>query len=146
MELSIGFEAQEGENRKTYVLKLNKSLYGLKQARYNWFAKLSNGLQDCGFVQSNIDLCIFFGHKCIILTYVDDCIIIGDTHDHINTLIQSLCEGGEIFVLQYKGPIDKYLGVDNKQLDESFFEITQPFIIEQITKFLGLENGKTNEN
>jgi hypothetical protein len=81
MELPIGFEAPDGENCKTYVLKLNKSLYGLKQAGYNWFAKLSNGLHNRGFMQSSINSCVFFGHKCIILTYVDDCIIIGDTHD-----------------------------------------------------------------
>jgi hypothetical protein len=109
MELPIGFEAPDGENHKTYVLKLKKSLYGLKQAGYNWFTKLSNGLQDRGFVQSNIDPCIFFGHKCIILTYVDNCIILGDMHDQINALIQSLHEGEKSFVLQDKGLIDKYL-------------------------------------
>jgi hypothetical protein len=87
MKVPIGFDAPEGENRISYVLKLNKSLYGLKQAGYNWFAKLSNGLWDCGFVQSSIDPCVFFNHKCIILTYVDDCIIIEDTHDQINMLI-----------------------------------------------------------
>ncbi len=87
----------------------------------------------------------FLGHKCINPTYVDDCIIIGETHNQINALIQSLHKGEESFVLQDKGPIDKYLGVDIRQLDESSFELTQPFLIEQITKFLGLENGKTNK-
>jgi hypothetical protein len=65
MELPIGFEAPDGENCKTYVSKLNKSLYGSKQAGYNWFAKLSNGLQDRGFVQSNINPCIFFGQNAL---------------------------------------------------------------------------------
>jgi len=81
MELPIGFDAPEGEHRKSYVLRLNKSLYGLKQAGYNWFAKLSNGLQDRGFVQSSIDPYVFFNHNYIVLTYVDDCIIVGDSHD-----------------------------------------------------------------
>jgi hypothetical protein len=59
MELPIGFDALNNEDQKFYDLKLNKSLYGLKQAGYNWFAKkLSNGLQDHGFVQSSA-----FGHK-----------------------------------------------------------------------------------
>jgi hypothetical protein len=71
---------------------------------------------------------------------VDDCIIIGNTHNQINALIQSLHEGKENFVLQDKGLIDKYLGVDVRQLDETSFELTQPFLIEQITKFLGLKN------
>jgi hypothetical protein len=73
MELPIGFDALGGESCKFYVLRLNKSLYGLKQAGYNWFAKLSNGLQDCGFVKSNFDPSIFFRSGCIVLTYVDDC-------------------------------------------------------------------------
>ncbi len=53
MELPIGFDALDGESHKFYVLRLNKSLYGLKQAGNHWFAKLSNGLQDCGIVQSS---------------------------------------------------------------------------------------------
>ncbi len=61
MELPIGFDAANGENHKFYMLRLNQSLYGLKQAGYNWFATLSSGLQDWGFVQSNIDPCMFFG-------------------------------------------------------------------------------------
>ncbi len=60
-------------------------------------------------------------------------------------MIWSLHKGEESFVLQDKGLIDKYLGVDIRQLDESSFELTQPFLMKQITKFLGLKNGKTNE-
>jgi hypothetical protein len=90
MELPIGFDATDGKSCKFDVLKLNKSLYGLKQAGYNQFAKLSNGLQDHGFVQSNTDPCVFFGSRCIVFTYVNDCNIVGDTHDQINALIQSL--------------------------------------------------------
>ncbi len=136
MELLIGFDPPEEEYCKSFVLRLNKSLYGLKQARYNWFAKLSNGLQDRGFVQSSIVPCVFFNHNCIILTYVDDCIIIGDTHDWINALIRSLHKGDENFVLRDEGSIDKYLGVDIRQQDASSFELTQPILIEQIKKFL----------
>jgi hypothetical protein len=144
MELPIGFDTPDNEEHRFYVLKLNKSFFGLKQAGNKWFAKLSNGLQDQGFVQSSIDSCVFFGPGCIVLMYVDDCIIIGDSMDWINKLIQSLHEGYEKFVLQDESSIDKYLGVDIKQLDSSKFKLTQPFLIEQVTKFLGIDNGKTN--
>jgi hypothetical protein len=58
--------------------------------------------------------------------------------DQINKLIQSLHEEDENFVLQDEGLIDKYLGADIKQLDSSKFELTQPFLFEQVTSFLGL--------
>jgi hypothetical protein len=127
------------------VLRLNKSLYDLKQAGYNWFAKLSNGLKDCGFVQSNIDPCVFFAPGCVTHTYVDDCIIVGDTTNSIDKLIQSLHDGDENFVLQDEGSIDKYLGVMIKQLDDSSFGLTQPFLIERVTNFLGIDSRRTNE-
>jgi hypothetical protein len=41
--------------------------------------------------------------------------------------------------------MDKYLGVDIKQLDSLKFKLTQPLLIEQVTKLLGIDNGKTNE-
>jgi hypothetical protein len=62
--------------------------------------------------------------------YVDDCIIVRDTPDCINKLIQSLHDDNENFVLQDEGLIDKYLGVEIKQLDDSSFELTQPFLVE----------------
>jgi hypothetical protein len=140
MELPLGFDAPENGSQKLYVLCLNKSLYGLKQAGYNWFAKLRNGLIDCGFTQSNIDACMFFGKGCIVLTYVDDCIIVGDKMDRIESLITSLHDGKENFVLQDEGSIDKYLGVSITQLDDASFELTQPFLIERISIFLCIAN------
>jgi hypothetical protein len=83
MELPLGFNAPRNGNQKLYVLQLNKSLYGPKQAGYNWFAKLCHGLLNCGFTQSNIEACVFFGKDCIASTYVDDCIIVGDSMDRI---------------------------------------------------------------
>ncbi len=61
MELPLGFDSPDSQSQKHYVLQLNKRLYGLKQAGYNWFAKLSYGLEDPGFVSSSVDPCVFFG-------------------------------------------------------------------------------------
>jgi hypothetical protein len=97
MELPLGVDAPDSQNRKHYVLQLNKSLYGLKHTGFNWFAKLSNGLEDRGFVPSSIDPCVFFGEGCIVLTYVDDCIIVGDSMHQIDALIQLLHGGDEHF-------------------------------------------------
>ncbi len=135
IELPLGFDAPLNGNRKLYVLRLNKSLYGLKQAGYNWFAKLCNGLLDRGFTQSNINACVFFGKGCIVLTYVDDCIIVGDSMDCIEALITSLHDGTDNFILKDEGSIEKYLGVSIAQLDDRSFDLTQPFLIKRITAF-----------
>jgi hypothetical protein len=100
---------------------------------------------DCSFTKSNIDACVFFGKGCIVLTHVDDCIIVRDKMDRIESLITSLHDGKEIFVLKDKGSIDKYLGVSIMQLANASFELTQPFLIERISIFLGIANGRTNE-
>ncbi len=85
---------------------------------------------------------MFFGQGCI----ADDCIIVGDSTSRINTLINSLHNGMEKFILQDEGSIDKYLGVSITQLDGVSSSLTQPFLIDWVTAFLGIDNGCTNES
>ena len=58
--------AGAGDNRRTYVLKLNWSLYGLRQASMNWYDMLKKGLEDRGFKESGADPCVFMKEDMII--------------------------------------------------------------------------------
>jgi hypothetical protein len=63
----------------------------------------------------------------------------------IDELITSLHGGDENFVLQDEGSIDKYFGVNIRQIDKGSFELSQPFLIKRITSFLGIADGKANK-
>lgn len=62
-----------------YVCKLDKALYGLKEAPQAWFSRLSKKLYDLGFQGSKADTSLFFYNKgdltIYVLTYVDDIIV-----------------------------------------------------------------------
>ncbi|GKA79058.1 putative reverse transcriptase domain-containing protein [Tanacetum coccineum] len=80
----------EGYNNEsnTKVCKLNKSLYGLKQALRQWNAKLTTALAEHGFEQSKFDYSLYTkynGEKFIaLLVYVDDIVITGNDNVGIN--------------------------------------------------------------
>ncbi len=68
MNLLIGFEPIDDPTEASkFVIKLRKNLYGLKQASFNWFAKLCDGLLDQGFRTSSIDQCLYMKEGMMLL-------------------------------------------------------------------------------
>ena len=114
MQLPVVFQIDgqtEAESNKCYFLKLNKNLYALKQGSLNWYEKLKASLVDRDFKTSDIDPCLYIGNIMIILTYVDDCIIVGPSMERIDSFVKSMKTGKENFVLTDKGDINKSLGI-----------------------------------
>jgi hypothetical protein len=56
------------------VLKLNKTLYRLRQSPRAFWKHITNKLKTCGLAQSKFDPCLFVGSKVISIVYVDDII------------------------------------------------------------------------
>ena len=77
-----------------HVCKLNKAIYGLKQAPRSWFQKLHHTLTQMGFQSSKSDSSLFIkfwdGNVLLILIYVDDILIIGNSSNVIQKFIFSL--------------------------------------------------------
>ena len=109
MELPMGIVVGLHESESCgYVLKLKKSLYGLKQASLNWFEKLKQGLTDRGFRPSAIDPCLYLKVNMILLTYVDDCIIFSPSKESIDRLIRSMHDGPKNIKLIDEGNMNKF--------------------------------------
>ena len=80
----MGFDGNRGE----WVLKLNKSLYGLNQASEDWFDLIKTGIERRGYHQSQFYPSVFYIKYSVILTYVDDCVIVSHKQETITSLIE----------------------------------------------------------
>ena len=74
-------EACNLSSREHYSIKLNKSLYGLKQSGRMWYNRLREYLLKHGYKNDKVCPCIFiksYGNEFVIIAvYVDDLNIIG---------------------------------------------------------------------
>jgi hypothetical protein len=76
MDKPEGFLLNEKEHM---VCKLNKSIYGLKQASRQWYLKFNDTITSFGFKENIVDQCIYLkvsGSKFLFLIlYVDDILL-----------------------------------------------------------------------
>lgn len=103
-----GFTAPDGK-----VCRLRKSLYGLRQAPRNWFAKLASALVKFGFKQSYADYSLFSyiqqGVTLHVLVYVDDLIIAGNKSSSISAFKEYL---HSCFHMKDLGTLKSFLGLE----------------------------------
>lgn len=95
------------------VLKLNKSIYGLKQASRQWFKKFSSALLDLGLIKAHGDHSLFVKSRnddfVVVLVYVDDIIIASTSEEATSELIAGL---KSYFKLRELGPLKYFLGLE----------------------------------
>jgi len=101
------------------VCKLNKSLYGLKQASRNWNQKLTSELLLLGYTQSSADHSLFVNKSVsnitTLLVYVDDVVLTGNSIAEINAVKAHLHSR---FHIKDLGPIKYFLGLEvSRSLD-----------------------------
>ncbi|KAK1406226.1 hypothetical protein QVD17_41515 [Tagetes erecta] len=127
---------------ETRVCKLNKSLYGLKQASRMWNEKLVGVLLNFGFSKSKCDHSLFVKHDgsvtVIALVYVDDIILTGNSVDEINKVKELMNSN---FLIKDLGLLKYFLGIEVVRTDSGLCLSQRKYCMELITEF-GLSGCK----
>lgn len=134
-----------GFKKNDKVLRLKKSLYGLKQAAKVWNEKLHETLINAGCIQNQADKCLYTAQSqeavCYILTHVDDIIIADNNNNFADMIIEKLKRK---FIIKELGNVNHYLGIDIKKDAEGNFEISQPNYIDKIVEEAKLQDARNS--
>jgi hypothetical protein len=100
-----------------HVCKLQKSIYGLKEAPRAWFTKLPATLLALGFIESKVDYNLFILHHnnvhLYLLIYVDDIIVTRNSISAIQHLVSCLQQS---FAMKDLGSLHYFLGIHVQSL------------------------------
>jgi hypothetical protein len=115
---------------KDKVLHLRKSLYGLRQAPRTFFEKLRAGLLERGWIQSEIDPCLFLRVGMICVVYVDDTIFASASVEDLDAMITSLGiinsdDQRHTFALRDEGEVSAFLGIQITKTGKNKFFLSQ---------------------
>jgi len=143
MHHPLGYKAP---NAGTRVLRLVKTLYGLKQSGRQWYQKLTSVFLSLGFRQCAVDQAVYFrvvivkGKLTVVVVHVDDCTIIATTI----RLIKELKAGLRMhFKVTDLGELHWMLGIEVKRdCPSQVIHISQCAYINAILRRYNLANLK----
>jgi hypothetical protein len=122
------------------VLRLNKSLYRLKQAPRIWYLFLCGVIVGLGFVALETDPCIYTRADIILEVYVDDIKIVGPNKEKCNEVFQELAQHVNV---ESKGPIQSFLGINViRNWKEHLIGLNQGAYIDHLVEEYGLVTAK----
>jgi hypothetical protein len=121
---------------KSHALRLLRNMYGLKQAGHNWYKHLQDELTAMNFKQSKVDKCLFIRPDCVLLLYVDDCLVFSPDNSVLEGVINRL---GTKFKITVEDTVTTYLGLDVSRNEEGNILVRQPGLIDKVIALCGLE-------
>lgn len=129
------------------VLKLKKSLYGLKQAAKVWNDSLHGVLLKYGCVQSQYDQCLY-SHgegesKLYLIMHVDDLLVAYKDEKQLESVINGIRSH---FELKDLGKVHSYLGINIERNEQGIFCVSQPSYIDKIVSEANLGSAKVSKH
>ena len=130
-----GVKAANGQ----YV-RLQRSLYGLRQALKLWYAHLARALRKIGLIEATSTSCLFKSTgkaPVFVLVYVDDLLIMGAPAG----VARVKTELAKQFTTTELGPCTHFLGIAVDRSAKGLFLSQQPFT-DRLVEFAGLKTSK----
>ncbi|XP_024313242.1 uncharacterized protein LOC106865836 isoform X1 [Brachypodium distachyon] len=128
MHIPPGFETSQTIGK---VLRLHRSLYGLKQSPHAWFDRFRKAMLKRGYPQSNADHTLFYKHTedkvAILIVYVDDIVITGNDTKEISNLKHRLAQEFEVKDL---GHLRYFLGIEVSKGPKGIFISQRKYILD----------------
>ncbi|MBW0499533.1 hypothetical protein O181_039248 [Austropuccinia psidii MF-1] len=125
-------------DRPKYCLRLNKAIYGLKQAPLAWYERLKHWLEKIGFKACVIDPCVFYQPAQTptwLYVHVDDIAIFRKNADTFKR------EVAEEFKIKDVGQADLMIGIKVCHL-EAHVSLDQQHFTESLLHLYGMTSGK----
>lgn len=140
MEQPEGYKVKGKEN---HVFKLNKAIYGLKQASRAWYEKIDKALIDLQFRRSLNEPCVYIkqdntGELIILALYVDDILLISKNTPEKNKLKDELMK---VFEMRDLGKATHVLGMRLRQ-DQGKISIDQKNYIQKVLEQFNMKDCK----
>lgn len=147
LDEEIYMKQPPGFENSDKVLKLKKSLYGLKQAANVWNKALNEKLLEQNFIASPHDPCLYFrrdsNNVCYILIHVDDILIVSNKSHTIRQVASVI---GKHFEIKDLGEAKHYLAIDISKDKNNDIYISQHKYIEKIIVAAKLQDSKISNH
>ncbi|KAI3650136.1 hypothetical protein MP228_005009, partial [Amoeboaphelidium protococcarum] len=131
-----GFKIPKGK-----IMKLLKSVYGLKEAPKLWNDLLTKSLKSIGFNCINSDISLYMfklnGQTFLLAVYVDDMVLAGPSGDLYNKICEDIMK---LFKVRNLGWPAYFLGAQIKTNSDSSFTLNQEKYIRSIVERFDMRN------
>ena len=115
MRIAFGYGPPKKKAQRTLCLEIAQKLIWFQRCfAYIFWKKLCGLLlsQKYGFIQSDVDSCLFIQSDCILVTNLDDCLCFSNGKAVLDLVVHLLfCDD----VMTDEGEVATYLGVDVKR-------------------------------
>jgi len=137
-------QSVQKDGQESKVLKLRKSLYGLKQSARAWNKRATEVLAQIGFQSGKADQCLHTrreknGTITYVLIYVDDLLVVGTSAEVIKGVSRDL---QQYFDIKDLGNVSHYLGIQIQRRADGSFLLNQKGKIIRMLEEYGLLESK----